>query len=198
MSHIHCICVCLCNMSMMQLDSFVVVHRFVVCCFAQCLAEMIDSLCAASHSAASLRGALCLRSSPHAGGRHHVSRSTVFGSSAWWPCALVNPHDTALLEHGLPRRSLAPSGGRTRSTTQYPSLERPSRSTTYSKLLASSRSSAVLEPGLERTTSEVAFVGTWPKPYSADDAKRSSQALGIFRQAHTLHTCCTNLDQGTE
>jgi hypothetical protein len=45
-------------------------------------------------------------------------------------------------------------------------------------LPASSRSPAVVEPGLKRTTSVVAFVGTWPTPYSADDVKRSSQALG--------------------
>jgi hypothetical protein len=58
----------------------------------------------------------------------------------------------------LPRRSSVPGGRRTGSTTSHPSLERPSWSITYSKLPASMRSPAVLEPGLERTTSEVAYV----------------------------------------
>jgi hypothetical protein len=34
------------------------------------------------------------------------------------------------------------------------------------------------------TSSVIALVGTWPTPYSADDAKRSSQALGMSASRH--------------
>jgi hypothetical protein len=38
--------------------------------------------------------------------------------------------------------------------------------------------------GLKTTSTVVAFVGTWPTPYSADDAKRSSQVLGMSASRH--------------
>jgi hypothetical protein len=47
----------------------------------------------------------------------------------------------------------------------------------------------------QTTCKVVAFVATWPKPYSADDATRSSQALGMSASHHPRNMVWTMFRQ---
>jgi hypothetical protein len=65
--------------------------------------------------------------------------------------------------------------------THQPQIMHTKLNTHHCDSHVSSRCTGSCASGNQGTVAN-AFVRTWPTPYSADNAKRSSQALGMFRQ----------------